>query len=134
MLSKSWQPTRFVSAAVLAVAVPQVVLAQSSLHVVSPHELEKAGQDASNARQQNVEKLRGFLGAAEAQKAMEEAHINPVQVQEAVAGLSDQEVAQLAQRAAKAQNEFAAGNMSDHDLLIILIAIAALILIIVAVH
>ena len=134
MLSKSWQPIRVLSAAVLAVAVPQVVLAQTSFHVVSPLELQKAGQDASNARQQNVQTLNGFLGSAEAQKAMEEAHINPVQVQNAVAGLSDQEVAQLAQRATKAQNEFAAGTMSDHDLLIILIAIAALLLIIVAVH
>ena len=34
----------------------------------------------------------------------------------------------------KAQTDFAAGNIDDHDLLIILVCIAALILIIVAVH
>jgi len=55
-------------------------------------------------------------------------------VQNAVAGLSDEELAQLAQRASTAQTNFAAGNMTDHDLLLILIIVAALILIIVAVH
>jgi hypothetical protein len=39
----------------------------------------------------------------------------------------------LAARANKAQVDFAAGNINDHDLLIILIAVLALILIIVAV-
>jgi hypothetical protein len=134
MHSKLWQPIRFLSAAVLAVAVPQAVLAQTSYHVVSPLELEKAAQDAANARTENLATLKGFLGSAEAKKALEEAHMNPVQVQNAVAGLSDQELAQLAQRATRAQNEFAAGTLSDRDLLIILVAIAALILIIVAVR
>ncbi len=134
MISKFLQPIGFMSVAVLAIATPQMVLAQTAPHVVSPLELQKAGQEASNVRAQNVATLKGFLSSAEATQALESAHMNPVQVQNAVAGLSDQEAAQLAQRATKAQNEFAAGNMSDHDLLIILIAVAALILIIVAVH
>jgi len=37
-------------------------------------------------------------------------------------------------RAEKAQREFAAGSLSDRDLLIILVCVAALILIIVAVR
>jgi hypothetical protein len=134
MHSKLWRPIRFFSAAVLAVAVPQAVLAQTSNHVVSPLELQKAAQDAANARSENLATLMGFFGSAEARKALQEAHMNPAEVQNAVAGLSDQELAQLAQRATKAQSEFAAGTLSDHDLLIILIAIAALVLIIVAVR
>jgi hypothetical protein len=43
-------------------------------------------------------------------------------------------VAQLAARAQKAQADFAAGSISDRDLIIILVCIAALILIIVAVR
>jgi hypothetical protein len=55
-------------------------------------------------------------------------------VKKAVASLSDAELAQLASRVQKAQADFAAGNLSDRDLIIILILIAGLILIIVAVH
>jgi hypothetical protein len=60
--------------------------------------------------------------------------MNPQQVKQAVSGLSDDELARLASRASKAQADFAAGRMDDRDLIIILIAIAALILIIVAVR
>jgi hypothetical protein len=56
------------------------------------------------------------------------------QVKHAVSTLSDAELAQLATRADKAQADFAAGTLSDRDLIIILVAIAALILIIVAVR
>jgi hypothetical protein len=55
-------------------------------------------------------------------------------VKHAVSTLSDAELAQLAARADKAQADFAAGTLSDRDLIIILVAIAALILIIVAVR
>jgi hypothetical protein len=55
-------------------------------------------------------------------------------VKKAVASLSDAELAQLASRAQKAQADFAAGHLSDRDLIIILVVIAALILIIVAVR
>ena len=134
MFSRSWQPIRTLTAAALAFAVPQIVFAQSSQHVVSPLELQKAGQDATNARQQNIDTLRSFMGSAEAQQALAKAHMNPTEVQKAVAGLSDQDLSQLAARANKAQSDFAAGNIDDRDLLIILVAIAALILIIVAVH
>lgn len=136
MHSHSRQPLRVLAVATLAsaFAIPQILPAQTSDHVVSPQALNQATQDATHARQKNVETLRGFLSSPEAKKALESAHMNPHQVQNAVSGLSDQELAQLASRATKAQNDFAAGNMTDHDLLIILIAIAALILIIVAVH
>ncbi|MGC9158439.1 MAG: hypothetical protein ACP5FH_05560 [Terracidiphilus sp.] len=133
MPANSWQSIRVLTAAALAFSLPQVVTAQTSQHVVSPLELQKATQNATNVRQQHIDALRGFLGSANAQKALEKAHMNPIQVQKAIAGLSDQELAQLAARATKAQNEFAAGDMSDENLLIILVLLAALILIIVAV-
>jgi hypothetical protein len=134
MFPHSWQPLRVLTAAALAFVVPQTVLAQTSQHIVSPLELQKAGQDATHARQQNIDALRGFLGSAEAQQALQKAHMNPTEVQKAIAGLSDQDLSQLAARANNAQNQFAAGSIDDRDLLIILVAIAALILIIVAVH
>lgn len=130
------QPLGFLSAALFAAAfaVPQPIAAQTTDHLVSPGDLNKAAQDATHVRQQNIDTLRDLLSSPKAQKALEQAHMNPVEVQNAVSGLSDQEMAQLATRASNAQSDFAAGNISDHDLLIILIAVAALILIIVAVH
>ena len=69
-----------------------------------------------------------------AEKALKSAHIDAKQVKDAVSQLNDQELAQLASRANKAQADFAAGSLSDRDLIIILVCIAALILIIVAVR
>lgn len=130
------QPARVLTAAVLAVIIgfTQTAKAQTANHVVSPQQLNKATQEASQARQQNIEALRGAFSSEKAQKALEAAHMNPQQVQNAVAGLSDEELAQLAQRAHNAQNDFSAGNLTDHDLLLILVIVAAVILIIVAVH
>jgi hypothetical protein len=69
-----------------------------------------------------------------AEKALKSAHVDGQQVKNAVSRLSDQELAQLAARASKAQADFAAGSLSDRDLIIILLAVVALILIIVAVR
>jgi len=115
-------------------ATPQGLVAQISDHVVSPADLQKATVDASQARQKNLDALNQFFSSDKAQKALKSAHMNPQQVKTAVAGLSDDELSQLASKANKAQADFAAGNIDDRDLLIILVAIAALILIIVAVH
>jgi hypothetical protein len=60
--------------------------------------------------------------------------MNPSQVKTAVSNLSDAEVAQLASRADKAQSDFAAGMISDHDLILIALAALVVIIIIVAVR
>lgn len=117
-----------------ALFVPSNLQAQSTQHLVSPSDLQQAAVDASRTRQQNLDTLNGFLSTDKARHAMESHNIDPQQVKNAVAGLSDQELAQLAARAQKAQADFAAGSIGDRDLLIILVCIAALILIIVAVR
>jgi len=48
--------------------------------------------------------------------------------------LSNEELARLAYLADRAQANFAAGRLEDRDLLIIIVAIAALVLLIVAVR
>jgi len=131
---RRFAPVLLAAASLAAFCVPQAAVAQDAQHLVSPSQLQRATVDASQSRQQNIDALNGFFSSAQAQKALESAHMNPQEVQQAVAGLNDQELAQLASRAQKAQNDFAAGSMSNYDLLIILICIAALILIIVAVR
>jgi hypothetical protein len=125
----------FVGAVLVVVfLLPQNAVGQAAQHVVSPSDLQKAVVDASQARQQNLDTLNNFLSTDKAKQAMESARIDPQQVKKAVAGLSDEDLANLAFRAQKAQDDFAAGSIGDRDLLIILVCIAALILIIVAVR
>jgi hypothetical protein len=124
--------TAFILAAVFA--LPQNLLAEATAHVVSPSDLQQAAVQASAVRQQNVEQVRKFFSSEKANQALRSARMNPEQVKNAVSTLDDAELAQLASRTRKAQADFAAGTLSDRDLIIILVAIAALILIIVAVR
>jgi len=130
------QCVRTLTAGVLVtlLTIPQGLFAQAAEHVVSPSELQKAAVNASRSRQQNLDTLNEFFSSERAQSALKAAHTDPEQVRKAVASLSDDELANLASRAQKAQADFAAGNLTDRDLIIILVLIAALILIIVAVR
>jgi hypothetical protein len=126
----------FVSAVlvILFLVPPQSTVAQTAQHVVTPSDLQKAAVDASQIRQKNLDTLNSFLSTDQAKEAMKSVNADPQQVKKAVAGLSDDEAAQLAARAQKAQADFAAGNIGNHDLLIILVCIVVIILIIVAVR
>ena len=116
----------------LILTSPGATFAQD--HVVSPVEIQKDAAGASAARQQRVQQLDGFLSSKEARQVLKSAHMDPQEVKNAVGQLDDEDLARLSARAEKAQREFAAGSLSDRDLLIILVAVAALILIIVAVR
>jgi hypothetical protein len=128
------QFVRVATASMLAVVflIPQDSIAQT--HIVSPADLQNALTASTQARQKNLEAVREFVSSPMAEKALKSAHLNAKQVKDSVARLSDGELAQLSARTSKAQADFAAGRLSDRDLIIILVAIAALILIIVAVR
>jgi len=136
MNSERFRVVRAVTASALVAVfgIPQTLVAQVTDHLVTPSDLQKAAVGASQERQKNLDSLRTFFASDGAKKAMQSAHMDPQQVNKAVASLSDDELAQLARRANKAQADFAGGSISDRDLIIILVAIAALILIIVAVR
>jgi hypothetical protein len=102
---------------------------------VNPADLQKEILVATDARRHNMEIITGSLSSTtKLQNVLGSVGIDPAQVKTGVSSLSDQELARLAARAEKAQADFAAGRLSDRDLLYILLGIAALILIIVAVH
>ena len=128
------QFVRAATASMLAVVfmIPQDSLAQS--HVVSPTDLQNAVVATTQARQKNIEAIRQFVSSPSAEKALKSMHTDAKHVTESASRLSDSELSQLAARASKAQEDFAAGRLSDRDLIIILVAIVALILIIVAVR
>ncbi|MGA9061883.1 MAG: PA2779 family protein [Terracidiphilus sp.] len=138
MRSSLWQFVRSFMAVPLftlamAFAIPQTVVAQTS-HLVSPADMQQAVVDASQSRQQNLDTLNRFLSTDQARQAMQSAHVNQQEVKKAVAGLSDQKLAQLASRASKAQSDFAAGNIDNHDLILIILAVVVLILLIAIFH
>jgi hypothetical protein len=122
----------FASVLVMFFLIPSDLVAQK--HVVSPGDLQKEVTAASQARQQNLKTVQGFLSTPLAEKAMRSAQIDPRQVQTAVPTLSDDDLAQLAARANRAQTDFAAGDLTQKELIWIILAVAVLVLIIVAVR
>ncbi|HKC86817.1 MAG TPA: hypothetical protein VKG02_12620 [Blastocatellia bacterium] len=112
--------------------LPSNLLAQS--HVVSQTDIHKELINATQTRQKNLQKVERLFASDEAMKALESARMNPKQVNAAISTLSDAELARLAARADKLDQDFAAGRLSERDLLFVVLGIAAIILIIVAVR
>ena len=106
---------------------------QAQTHVVTPADLHKELVTATQTRQENLEKATQLFSSDVAQKALESAHMDPARVKAAIGTLSDAELAQLASRADRLEKDFSAGQLSNRELLWILVAIAVVILIIVAV-
>jgi hypothetical protein len=113
-------------------AYPQDVFAQN--HVVSPADLQKDLVAASTARETNLAHVDEFFSSEQAQHALKTARVDLQEVKSAVRLLNDEDLARLAARTDKAQKDFAAGNLSDRDLIIIILLVVALVLIIVAVR
>lgn len=110
---------------------PQNLAAQT--HVVNPAELHNQVVSSSQARQHNQEQVNQFFSSPLAQKALRDAHIDATQVKTAVSTLSDEELARIAARTEKAQQDFAGGAITDHALVLIVIAIAVILIIVLAV-
>lgn len=115
---------------VISFAIPPSLRAQQ---VVSPTDIHKELVNATEARTRNREKVQELFSSEEAQKALKGAGMDPGRVRNAVAMLSDAELAQLAARSDKLREDFAAGAFSNRELLIIVVVIAVIILVIVAV-
>ena len=127
-----WQSIRLLSACFLLTLCGTSVLAQT--HVVSQADIHKELVNAAQTRQKNLQKVERLFSSDEARKALEAARISPERVETAVSTLNDDELARLASRADKLDQNFAAGRLNNRDLLIIIVGIAALILIIIAVR
>ena len=117
---------------VLAIALQSPLAAATRNHVVSPAELQQATASAARTRQQNIARVEKFLSSRQAEKALKSAHLDPVQVKKAVPALSNQELARLASRADKTQNDFAAGGLTHGQVTLIILA-TALVAVILAV-
>ncbi len=115
--------------AALFVAAEIPARAQDHQHVVSLGELSKDAARPAQTRQANEEAVRTLLSSDQGQKALKSAKLDYLKVDQAVGQLSDEDLAKLAERSRQAQADFAAGRISDRDLLwIILIAIGIIVL------
>ncbi|HEY1768351.1 MAG TPA: hypothetical protein VGG26_11875 [Terracidiphilus sp.] len=121
------------AALTLLLAFPGDIFAQAAQpdHLVSPQLLQQQVENASQARQQDIRTVTNLLSTPVAERAMRDAHFDPVQVRTAIPTLSDQELANLATRAADAQQRIAAGGLGFG--LTTLIVVAIIIIIVVAI-
>ena len=102
-------------------------------HVVPAEELSRQAVAASASRQANRVALEKFLSSTPARQALQKANLSEAQVGRAVSVLTDDELANLAARAQKAQSDFAAGSLNNQQLTYIVIALATAVIILVIV-
>ena len=115
--------------AALFVAAEVPARAQDQQHVVSLSDLNKDASRPAQTRQANEQAVRTLLSSEQGQKALQSAKLDYQKVDKAVGQLSDEDLTKLAERSRQAQADFAAGRISDRDLLwIILIAIGIIVL------
>lgn len=123
-----------VCVSLLAIAALLVVArvparAQDKQHVVSLSDLNKDAARPAQTRKADEEAVRTLLSSDQGQEALKSAHLDYQKVDKAVGQLSDEDLAKLAARSRQAQNDFAAGRLSDRDLIwIIVIALGIIIL------
>jgi hypothetical protein len=121
----------FVASLVGGVSVAQT---SDKQHVVSLHELSKDSAAPAETRQANEAAIRRLMSSETGQKALQSAKIDYAKVDKAVGQLSDEDVAKLAGRSRQAEQDFAAGSLSDRDLLVIVIIAVLIIALVAALH
>ncbi len=129
MFGRVRQSFPLLAVCLLFAGIAQSLAAQT--HVVNPSDLQKETLAATQTRQNKIDAVNRFLSTSQAEKAMKDAHIDPQEVKSAVSTLNDEELANVSSRASKAQNDFAAGTLTERDFILIILAIVILILLIV---
>jgi hypothetical protein len=100
-------------------------------HVVTLEELNKQAARPAETRQVNEGAIRRLLSSDAGQQALKSAKVEYQRVDKAIGQLSDEEVAQLADRSRRAESDFAAGSISAKNLAYIILAIVVIVVIIV---
>ena len=103
-------------------------------HIVPAPDLHQAVRAAVQARQDHLTKLDKFFSSEPARKAFATVKLDPAKISQALAFLSDEELARLAAQSEKLQHDVAAGALTNQQITYILIALgtAVIILVIVA--
>ena len=132
-VSATWCSRAMLVAALLCTAgIPLRSEAQERQHVVSLDELKKDAARPAEVRQADEAAVKNLLSSENAQKALKSANLDLQKVDRAVSQLSDEDLAKLAEKSRQAQKDFAAGRLSDRDLLWIILVIVAVLIIALA--
>jgi hypothetical protein len=124
-------PSRTLSIVFMAALASPALLAEEQ-HVVPAEEFQRRTASVSESRRENLRKLERFIDAQRARDTRLNAILPPSRMAKAARLLSDEEVAQLAARAEKTQQDFAAGALSNEHLTYIVIALAAAVIVLIA--
>ena len=108
--------------------------AQEKEHAVSPDQLRNDVRQSSATRQVNEAAVREMFASEAGREALKSAGMDYQKVDQAISQVNDEDLARMAERSREVQKDFAAGRISDRDLIIILLVAVALILIIIAVR
>ena len=108
-------------------------LQEKQQHVVTLAELNKETVRHAETRQANEDIVRNLLSSDEGQKALKSANVDYQRVDKAIAQLSDEELAKLAERSHQAESDFAAGLISAKTLAYIILATVVIVAIVVLV-
>jgi CHASE3 domain sensor protein len=112
-------------------ACPSGLLAQAAAddHLVSSEALQHQVQLSSAERAQQIANVTTFLSTPIAERAMRDSKIDPIQIRTAIPTLSDQELKDLASRAADAQKKIAGGGLTSLALTLIVLGVVIIILV-----
>ncbi len=103
-------------------------------HVVTSGELQTAVLDQARARQGNLSKLHDFFSSGPAVRALKRARFDPVKIEHALPQLDDEDLARLAARTGRVQQDLAAGALNNEQLTYIIIALATAVIVLIIVE
>ena len=101
---------------------------QDQQHVVSMDELTKDTMRPAEIRRADEASVRELLTSEVAQKALRSAKVDYEKVDQAIADLSDDDLAKVAARSRQVQGDFAAGGIKS-TLIVAIVLIAVLIIV-----
>src|ERR1700677_1781905 len=111
-------------------AAPSRVAAQDKDHVVSLDELKSDAAKPSQTRADNEAEVRHLLQGEAGQEALKQTKVDYAKVDKAIGQLSDDDLANVAQKSRQADADFAAGGLKAT--LIIVIALIIILIVVLA--
>jgi len=113
-------------------AAPSRVAAQDKDHVVSLDELKSDAAKPAQTRADNEAEVRHLLQSEAGQAALKQSKVDYAKVDKAISQLSDDDLANVAQRSRQADADFAAGGLTA-TLIIVIVCVVVLIIVLAAV-
>ncbi len=114
----------------LLVLATSPVFSAPADHVVPSTEIKSKVNDAAAVRQRNLKSVQTFFVSPQVRHALKKGKVDYAKVENAIPALSDQELAALATRTNKIQNDFVAGALTNEQLTYIVIALAPAVVVI----